>query len=352
MNKVFKSIVNISRRDNAFSYLIHFLYEAFSNEIFNAIANILGTVVIAIFISRGYYGLWFGLGVALYIIIIFLSAFSRNYARNRQKQLRMYTQSLYGLDEILRAWADTLEKSSAHIKNAELFERIGPFLEDFDLQNAAIFVCKKLFSHISAACGNNNVYVTVYMQIKKCKFKHGYIYEKNINKMIACSGIHGSSSWGEEYEIPQYFNKSLKKEVPYHSYIFASGDNAIRVLSNKQEVEEYFVPHKKSKSREQGIQQYIGIPISVPDFGILLLLQIDTDIPKLFGKDRQEMKEFAASAIFPFSQFVYMAYEQSNMTEALQTRRCTYYEKNCNCSFKKTPNSRNSCSKKNGKSCT
>ena len=56
MNKVFKSIVNISRRDNAFSYLIHFLYEAFSNEIFNAVANILGTVVIAIFISRGDYG--------------------------------------------------------------------------------------------------------------------------------------------------------------------------------------------------------------------------------------------------------------------------------------------------------
>ena len=186
------------------------------------------------------------------------------------------------------------------------------------------------------------------MQFKKRKIKYCCTYEKNINKMIACSGFHGSPSWGEEYEIPQCFNKSLKKEIPYHSYIFASGDNSIRVLSNKKEVEEYFVPHKKSESRELDIQQYIGIPISVPDFGIMLLLQIDTDIPKLFGKDRQEMKEFAASAIFPFSQFLYMAYEQSNLTEALLTRRCLYYEKDSDCRFKKTTNSRNDSSKKKG----
>ena len=158
MNRIYKSIVNISRRDNAFSYLIHFLYEAFSNEIFNAVANIFGTVVIAIFISLGYYGLWFGLGVALYIIIIFLSALSRNYARHRQKQLRMYTQSLYGLDEILRAWADSLEKTAAHIKGAELFERIDPFLEDVDLQSAAILYVKN-FSLILA----QRVVIIMYM---------------------------------------------------------------------------------------------------------------------------------------------------------------------------------------------
>lgn len=349
MNKVFKSIVNISRRDNAFSYLIHFLYEAFSNEIFNAVANILGTVVIAIFISHGYYGLWFGLGVALYIIIIFMSAVSRNYARNRQKQLRMYTQSLYGLDEILRAWADTLKNSSTHIRNARLRERISPFIEDFDFQNAAIFVCKKLFSHLSAAYGTNNIYITVYMRCLNSKYdKDDFDSTKYINTMIACSDNHGSSSWDEDYEIPNKFYKGLKKEIPYHSYIFASGNNAIRVLSNKQEVDDYFVPHRQSESRERDIQQYIGIPISVPKFGIMFLLQIDTDIPKLFGKDQNEMKEFAASAIFPFSQFLYMAYEQSNMTDSLLKRRCTYYEKNI-CKVKKAKVSRKNNSGKGGK---
>ena len=95
---------------------------------------------------------------------------------------------------------------------------------------------------------------------------------------------------------------------------------SIVALSDRKGIDEWFLEHDECAERESKIQQYIGIPISLPKLGVIFLLQIDTPVPKLFGKNEEEIKEFAKVGIYPYAQFLYMAYEQSRATQALIER--------------------------------
>ena len=318
MKKIRNFIINLVRHNNFFSHLVWIVYYIFSQEIVSSLISVIGTVVIAVKIGKNEYDALFIFLVVIYIIGLFLTALAHNYARNKITNFNLFKQSLYGIDETLKAWADSLKISAEHIYNARPKDRIQPFLEYVDFQTAAFFVCQKLNSNLKVVCRNENVYITVYQKYN-IQGKTGVQSEYCKCKMIGYSDNHEPASFNTKYDVPD-FDPKLKKKIPFHSYLFSSGKNDIVALSDRKGIDEWFLEHDENAERESKIQQYIGIPISLPKLGVIVLLQIDTPVPKLFGKNEEEMKEFAKVGIYPYAQFLYMAYEQSRATQALIER--------------------------------
>lgn len=310
-NKLKEWLLAQKNKDSLVSDTIRFLYNLFSNGITEAIITIIGTVLIALLIGIQYFGPFFWIVIGIYVVSVLLMGLARIYQQERLKDVSSLKQSLLCADAILYAWAVRLQKCAKSIYDSseKTSKSIKRDIREINFQNAAFFVCENLEKHLTKYYEDDNIYVTVYQK---------YLNDNNEEacKMIAYSGNHEPASYGSPYKIPEY-DEELFGKIEYHTYLFSRNNNEISVLCDKYEVEKAFVKHHENQEREEQIQQYIGIPIAISKLGVTFLLQIDTNIPFLFGKDKYTVKKFSKIAIYPFAQFLHMVYEEARTIDQI-----------------------------------
>lgn len=309
-SRVKKFALKKAKNESVLFILINLLYRLFIHEIMDAVISILGTVVIGIMIGVKYYGVFFYICIGLYSSFLILVAFAKKYQHEKLIENRTLKQSLSGINGTLRAWSIELQKSARTIYGLKRKKRelLKNSVASINFQSAAFVVCENLKNNLTKYYDNDNIYVTIFQKQKKDS--------KEFCKMIAYSEEKEPSTYGDSYKIPKY-EESLLGKIDYHSYLFAANSTDISALPDPESVEKCFVKHKKSAERENNIQQYIGIPIAPANLGVTFILQIDTNIPYLFGKNKEEIISLVKTAVFPFAQFLHMVYEQSRTIEQL-----------------------------------
>ena len=314
LNSIKNSLQEEVRRDSAGKHFVLFIYLLYSNPLVQALISLIGTVLIAIFIGKNYYGLFFWIVCGFYCLSVVLIALANNHIQEKIKDTAFFQNALLGVSTILRAWATSLQTSAREFQKMNFRTEknaVKNTLSKIDFQAAALCVCENLHNCLTRNLGSDDIYVTVYQKY----MSHGKPY----CKMIAHSGYYEPTSYGKEYLIPQ-FAENLLGNVEFHTYIFASGQKRIRVFADRESVSKAFKLHEGCEDRESCIKQYIGIPISPAKQGITFLLQVDTCVPKLFGKTTSDVEEFAKNMISPFGQFLHMIYEQGRTIHQLMEK--------------------------------
>lgn len=300
---------NSKRRGTIIFNQVFYLF--FSNDYVQTVVSLIGTIAIGLMTAFQYFGVWFWLTIVIYCISVVLTAWANRYLREKMNETRLLKQALLGIDVVLRAWGVRMQTCAKKLKNLSLSTdklAIDKTLSETDFQAAAFTVCEKLCDSLSKYCDDDSVYITLYQ-----KYEENGIFKC---KMIAFSGNHEPSSYGAIYTIPEY-DEGLRGKVEYHTLMFAENKTDISTFCNHEEITKAFVLHEASRSREEKIQQYICVPIAPAKLGVTFLLQIDTDVPDLFGKDHETVDRFAKIAIYPFAQFLHMIYEQARTIRQL-----------------------------------
>lgn len=218
--------------------------------------------------------------------------------------------TLVGLSTVLKSWAVSMRKCAKGIWGNSRPAQEKDF-SGIDFQAAAFTVCKELHTVLSRTCDSEEIYITVFQRIREDG--------SDVCSMIAYSTIDEPNSYGDKYDIAAAQGKEFGT-VEFHTYYFASGHKEIKAFVNAEEVKKAFVEHSCSSEREENIQQYICVPISPAKKGATFLIQIDTSIPGLFGKDTKSAVKFAKESIHPYAQFLHLVYEENRTIE--QVRKC------------------------------
>lgn len=304
-----------AQKKNTFSFFILFLYMLFSNSYVSALASILGTVVIAVFIGKQYYGLWFWASVIIYVLTMIMISWANQHVKQKIKDTTAFHNSLKRMSQIMRAWATELQQAAKDISNLGNRRNkvnMNTALRSLNFQSAAFSACTCLNEALTNGEKSEDVYVTVYQRYQKDG--------ADKCRMIAYSCNHEPTSYRRTYDIPENIEMALG-EVEYHTYLFALGNQELVILPDKESVETAFRLHPGCERREQEIQQYICIPITPAKKGVTFLLQVDTCVAGLFGNDEREVREFANNTVYPFAQFLHMVYEQARLIKQLTDKK-------------------------------
>ena len=242
-NFVIKHVSN----DSAGAYFLKFIYRLLIVEYIDAIITIIGTVLIGIMIGINYFGVFFWVVVVIYMVLIFAVACAKRFLKEKNREHRIFKQALIGVDSTLRTWAIELQKCAKSLYNnkSRTANAIQRSVSSIDFQTAAFIVCEKIWQNLTKYCENENIYVTVF---QKQENEDGCIC-----KMIAYSGDHEPSSYGQSYIIPEY-SENLLGKIEYHTYLFAVNRNDIAVLPDHKSVLKNFLPHEQSVERENSVQ--------------------------------------------------------------------------------------------------
>ena len=306
-----KWIIKQARSESVLSLIIKLSYRTFSNVYVNVIITFLDTIAIGLMTTFEYYGVFFYITLFLFCACVVLSAWANSYLHEKVIEARHLKQSLYGIDIALRHWAILLQKCAKKLNSLSYQsnpQAINTVLSDIDFQTAAFTVCQDLCDHLSKYYERDDIYITVFQKLRSNGIEQC--------KMIAYSGNRIPSSYGQTYPIPP-FSEELLGKIEYHTYLFSKNKSDISVLPDRTSIVNAFRSHPQSAEREGNIQQYICAPICIAKQGVIFLLQIDTCIENLFGKDETSVNAFAKNAIYPFAQYLHMIYEQGRIIEQL-----------------------------------
>jgi hypothetical protein len=173
-------------------------------------------------------------------------------------------------------------------------------------QDVGSLICHAIYEIIRVTTGEEGHQVSLLHKFKDQKTGKEYI------KMI---------SFGNKAQsTPSVFNNKYilhgNNEKYYHMRIFEENVNKPYILCNNEEVKKEFVENKKSKERDDKIQQYIATPIYCELEGVISLLQIDTDIENMFGSTHSEVEDFI-KAFYPYSHQLLVNYYRDNIIKCL-----------------------------------
>lgn len=176
---------------------------------------------------------------------------------------------LYGLNNYITEKDDAIPTDEG-IKNC------------YNYQKAAQLVCQEIYDIIKNVTDEDSHQVNLFKRFKRDD-------GSEFIQMIAFANkesVH-PASWGSTYEL----NTNSKKKY-YHQKIFDDNISMLYKLKNNAEIINAFKLNKKREEREWNLQQYIGIPIFCNEQRVVSLLQIDTDVPNLFGETYDDITKF------------------------------------------------------------
>ena len=216
------------------------------------------------------------------------------------------------MNNLLRYYAVEYQKvAKKNIKEKNTYLKNNNLLSVTSFQQASFAVCEHLRSFLSTKTGHDDIYITIFQQ--------EIINNKSVCRMIAYSCPYEPSHYGKIYDVGKYSENDLTK-VEFFRYLFSIQKKEPTCLATNEQIVSNFKKHEtRSKNieyREDYLQQYIGVPITIAKQGVVFLLQVDTVTKDLFGTNEKELKEFANSAIYPFAQFLHMMYEQQRAFNA------------------------------------
>ena len=301
-----------TQNDSYKTHILKSLLKIFSSGYEQILASIISAIIFAVMISKNYYGVFFYITIVVYLITSVLSLWAHNINGEQISLLKKYKQATSAMNNLLRYYAveyQQIAKKNTNERNTN--SKINNLLSVTNFQKASFAVCEHLRSFLSTKTGHDDIYITIYQQ--------EIIDNKPICRMIAYSCPYEPSNYGKMYEIGEYTENDLTT-VEFFRYLFSMQKKELTCLATNEQIVSNFKKNetrsKNTEYREDILQQYIGVPITIAKQGVVFLLQVDTVTKDLFGTNEKELKEFASSAIYPFAQFLHMMYEQQRAFNA------------------------------------
>lgn len=140
---------------------------------------------------------------------------------------------------------------------------------------------------------------------------------KSENKKIKMAAYANNTN-----TVPSCYKHTYKQDSNNRKFLF------VRLLENpsskpyccvdKDEVKQSFCFIEGSKSREESICQYIGIPVKVGNDDKIqngILLQIDVSKDFVFGKKQEILQDYAKEIFYPYTTLLRKAYERDKVFE-------------------------------------
>lgn len=182
----------------------------------------------------------------------------------------------------------------------------------YGFQIMAFAVCEEIHSLLRDQYSLKNHWITIY----QCFEPEGNRRrQKRYCKMIAYANASKQEplSYQEEYIIPA--RKHILHDIELHTKIFAGDDTTPRILMTQAEIRKEFKFHANSSSREWRIHQYIGLPSTVCNRGVMFLLQIDCDVENGLGEIRNEVQQLVDDVLEQYVSLLKLYYEIDRFSE-------------------------------------
>lgn len=171
--------------------------------------------------------------------------------------------------------------------NKRVFDKIA------DFQTYSFSICESIHKILTQEYGND-----IKCEVTLMK-KNG-----NIIKMLAYSN-------NDNMQPSSYTRNFNFDDLDIHFVeLFKDLNGKPSCLPNKKIVCEKFKKLTGSEKREEGICQYIGIPIKTNRNEVELLLQIDVSKEKIFGSNEKQMELFTDNVLYPYAVLLHKAYER------------------------------------------
>lgn len=172
------------------------------------------------------------------------------------------------------------------------------FNDLLDFQKLSQDICNVLYNFVDTNFKCKECEISIFQRFAD---EHGAFV-----KMIAYKNNNKeTSSWGKKFDLDK-----IRGRIPFFIKIFKDLNAEIKVLPDKESIEENFSFLEGSKIRENEICQYIGVPIKTKRNKVEILLQIDVSKEKILGKSENDLTEFAKNIIKPFCDLLYSSYER------------------------------------------
>ena len=279
------------RQKHPVGYIAKLIYSIYQNTLLTTIVQFIATGLFTIFIQfKVAVVLRFIAGAFATVNFIFMSVVSE-YDNRKMKDYQSKSHiSPNATTDIHNLMVKCINSTSHYVHEPEI-----------DFHYVAVEVCTAIYTFIKESVGYDSAYITVMVR------------NESMSKQIAYANKNSraSATFMNEYPL---FTQNTKK--PFHTKIFESNDDQIRVLPNKQQIRGNFMWHEpgRAEEREKKIEQYIGIPVMLDD-QIVFILQVDIDHPGVFGTTVSAVCHFAETYLQPFADILLIAYSYDLIVE-------------------------------------
>lgn len=297
--------------------------------------------------------------VGIWIICIFLNVLSTNYIKRKNKMDKILLSTLNHIQNIQNKTADKIYATRENIptiidtiiKNNGIGKTINNHYFKFD--DAAKIACNAIYKIIQEATGSKQHQVTIYKRYQSpkgtecpttCPLKNNcpeFGQRKEWTKMIACSNYQDkdSLSINQEHCFNYFYasrdktNQTIQKQH-FYIHFFSENKTDIEILTGSENINNSFLFHNSTKTREEQIKQYIGIPISHIETSDSLsanlnspirnqqhitfaVIQIDFQEEWLLGKTKNEVTSITNSAFSGIISYLQTALQVEELTKNL-----------------------------------
>lgn len=299
-------ILNIYNRTHKLAIIIFFFKDLFGSSWFMFAIELIMTTIISIHTSQVTNDkewiirlvIYIGITIAMNVLCIIAS-----HSKKKDKNNILYFDLVYDVHNRINCdTANRLYRVNKKVTESIRRQKIekGAVNSIADFQNLSFYVCNELHDFITSNFECGEVEVTIFQRFKNEAGKH-------IVKMIAYKNSKNNkpATYGEEYRLSYQRGKP-----PVFVSVFNDLNADIKILEDRNAVQLEFSYFTNSKTREEQICQYIGVPIRTNRNMIEILLQIDVSKEKALGKTYNDLKQFAESILLPFSNLLYCSYER------------------------------------------
>lgn len=180
---------------------------------------------------------------------------------------------------------------NTHLSNNKPIDKVV-FDKVADFNTISFDICNSIYKMIESKYGvDTKCEVTVFQSLK--------------------DGIVMIAYANKNEEPPTSYMRTYKKSKKYlFGKLFQDLNANIHICHNKETVKKDFHFIEDSKTREEQICQYIGIPLFTARKKIELLLQIDVSKPNVFGKTYEDVLKVAENIFYPYIALLNKAYER------------------------------------------
>ncbi len=322
-----------SHKDTALSHLLLAMYHIFSHWLSQIVVAFVGTIAVGVLAGNSEKSSLLIAACIIYGVFEIGVIISQQYKEKRknednnelaerlaekerfEQQAKMLIALIDSTRTLDMSASSGIYRIARKIKHHGWISSLDDMREAFGFQGMSMQICQEIHQFLHERLGLTEHYATVFQRFDETP-------TKSTCKIIAYNlqNGHEPPSYAHRYSIPKSISsQDATRKIPYHTRLFTSSDTGIHVLSNKEEVANNFVWHKGSESREQAIEQYIGISMNVCNRGVVFILQIDCSKKDAFGSTAEDVRTFAKQYLYQYAVQLALYYEIDRLIETSNT---------------------------------
>lgn len=330
------------------------LAKIFASPLFTVIITIIFPYLIDCYNSQ------INIIVLLWMFGVIINMLCNEYINGKNKLYKFFSSSLSRTKNVHQYTAEKIFTTRKNLPNIINFivekKRVGKEIEEyyFRFESAARIACETMYNIIKDVTGYTEHQVTVYKRFqdrqgkscpKRCPLKDEcstFNQKKEWTKMIACHNKYGSLSTSfnqehcfEYYQAIKDDSNNEQRKKHFYIHFFSRNKTEIEVLTGKKNIQEKFLFHESTKSREEKICQYIGIPLFYveEDFEGQLCADINNDTRKqqhvtysiiqidfqdqgVIGKTEEDIKDFIENVFNGIISYLETSLQVEEMTKS------------------------------------